>query len=1680
MGLDEGERGEALQITNCGRGIHKREVKGVDRFRTALPTRWYGFTNLDLALGISRAREVDIVVVTDRRIFVIDFKHWNGRIESVDGRWELDGEDMDASPVAKINGIARDISILLQQMLQKRPETMKLAAPKVEGLVVLSGRADRSGIAPTESAKVLLLDEFIASVANDKVERNTYGPVFEQFLAEPLTEAAWKDRLSRFFNAGPNSPFKPGRRNFQRYVAEEEASFSHPKDIYREYDAQEDGTPPSLGTLRLWDFTKVPDTRFQTEEGRIEIAGRERQVYHWLRDRNERLEQTLLTPRIDDPQLSVNYWEIYDRRRRLKRLADFALTETALLVPAERIELARQLLAGVAEMHRQGAAHLDLGAHSIWLEAPTTVRFSHLFASRFNDVKSLGASRYQFLASVELPEDLLGGDRGPFRRDVFLAGVAVHQVLFGRMPEGDPIEWNAVVDTGGVFQPLHDWFSEALDLDPGKRFPDARVALEAYNKATAEHPTTEEVLVGLDSFRGTIRSQLSLLSTYPVDGMPIKESDSIDAWKSTLAGSPVVVKIWKRGAWGDFKREGARILSFLERAKQIASDAPDGVPVVRAVFWLGDAIALVQDWAEGKTLSTIVSNPPEEWRSPAKSLTVVGTLLRSLDRLHSTGLGHGDIKPDNIVISEGGKVSLIDVLDFSPRVDGDKQNGAYAPPVGGRLERDRFAVTKIAEELFALVEFLPDHAAKLSKAIETCRTEEPCLATLLPLEEAIGDVQRALERPESEGADRIDISLGVRGASVGELESDEGYYHLRLYGASARGPATLHIRGAAEEIEVQLDDRGNPRTARRRDLGQTRIAMVARHEFHRVEGVVAVTRTDHNDLDDLEAVLTDPVVRRRIDTAFGGAPGEPLPIIEEVSEPEVDEDSDQESLVEEVAAAPPSSDADLQIDVPLLWRTIVKTEKDLTTEGLAGADSGYDRDARRYRVPFDLQSGSFEFDRNDTVGVLRQDRRGGWRRIGELDTRRSRSNAVMIDATGYGTGARGPLVEAGQRLRFVSHFETESLRRRTDAVERILSGSKREAGLLSVFDPRTDAHPERIAHSVNDSDLAAYEFNPDQLEAFRRLIAARPVGILQGPPGTGKTRFIAALAHYAITRKLAQNVLLSSQSHEAVNTAGEALLKLFRQTGGDPSILRVAMSDDQVSDPIRPFHTRPVEQAYKDHFSAEFKERISVVGRALGISDELTGEIVEIERVIRPIVAQIARLEESDSREVQRLAGLRESLMEHLARMQIDLPLDEEIGDADAFVQRLTTFVSGRDRAAPSPDKIARLRASIRLGQDFIGSASRVLRSFETFLAGTRQIVLGTCVGLGRTSLGLTNTAFDLVIIDEAARCTSSELLVPLQAARWAVLVGDQAQLEPHHEAVVVNRVTEATGIPKKEILRSDFERVFLTKYGEEAGARLKTQYRMLPPIGKLVSEVFYPKHALEPGRLEPEIPESALPPELSHPLTWVATDNLNEAAFDKRKSDGGSRTNRVEVDAIVAMLNRWHSHEGFRTWMMEQSIAPISVGVICTYAAQRDLIHQQLLRSPLGHLLGKQLKVGTVDSYQGKENPIVILSLVRNNRDGGWQGGAKTIREGFLASPNRINVAVSRAKDRLLIVGAQERWRTDGPMGRMVESFRRREQNGEARVIAVEEALGAERKRKEATLKRAEKTEKSGEGDDV
>ncbi|HET6725358.1 MAG TPA: nuclease-related domain-containing protein, partial [Gammaproteobacteria bacterium] len=160
--------GGAVRITNAGRGIHQREIVGVDKLKTSLPDGWLAFTNLDLAIS-KGSREIDVVMIIDDRIVLIDLKDWHGKIRSDGGSWLQNDIDMGRSPVAKISENVRDVAQLLKKYLGEQARragkpTTDVVVPRVHGFVVLTGTKDRSGISPTEANLVFDIDTFIRMV----------------------------------------------------------------------------------------------------------------------------------------------------------------------------------------------------------------------------------------------------------------------------------------------------------------------------------------------------------------------------------------------------------------------------------------------------------------------------------------------------------------------------------------------------------------------------------------------------------------------------------------------------------------------------------------------------------------------------------------------------------------------------------------------------------------------------------------------------------------------------------------------------------------------------------------------------------------------------------------------------------------------------------------------------------------------------------------------------------------------------------------------------------------------------------------------------------------------------------------------------------------------------------------------------------------------------------------------------------------------------------------------------------------------------------------------------------------------------------------------------------------------------------------------------------------------------
>lgn len=1605
-------------------------------------------------------RQIDVVIVLDDRILIVDLKDWNGKITSDADRWFQNGHSVDTSPVKKILENARIMAGLLSRFLGKTAKQRGAAfnrwqMPLVEGCVIATGRCDIRELPDLEKPRVFQIDEFcrIIQAPRERLARLASPSWIDKADPYTATGSRWRDDLARFFGASEGY-FKPLEKRYGEYRVVSEQTYQHPKQIYSEYDVEEPSVSRGFGLLRLWDFSKA-EPRYASEEARTEIAGREQAVITYLIDRQPHLETAVIRPRIADPAKGIHYWEIFERRRQLRRLSEFLVSEGMELTTPARVELARSLLSHVAAMHRIRTAHLDIGNHSVWLELPSVVRLSHFVAASYPTLVSLGSKRFEFLANdTVLPEHIIEQIPDNFRKDVFLLGAVIHSLLFGLPPKsshlGEPPSWSSDADETGKLAHLYSWFAKSLDVSSADRFSDAQEMLDSFNESLRLSDLGPNPIERLQRFRRW-KSVRELYREYPEASL-LKETDRIIVWTSQKGETLLLVKAWRRACWGDELLEAPRIARFCEQAEDLILANPTGIAPLKDIGYLSDHLVLVQDFIEGDTLAASTAAHQENWSRPATVVQFLSQLASTVDGLHSAGFAHGDLSPSNIIVRWNEAVAapvLVDLLDFGPAAEGNIITSAYAPHYEvGTKERDRYGLLKLSEELLSQAQLDSNMSNIVNEAIQVCYHTPPALSTLSPLIEAF---DAALAPPVAE--ELRSLTLSFPGLPAGPIVSDEGHYHIWIH-----NPSKVTITGNAEELVVVLDPLRDHQivSVRREAVAQSLVALAEKRSTMRLEAQISAV-AGVTDTSQLAVVITkareEQAVRSR--TPSG-------------EEPKTKAAEQEQPLDEDVIAHEYVPFGELPtLDVSELWETLLKVEEEQVTRGIAELDSSYSRERRRHLVVLQETFGTLDFTRDDKVSVEFRTRTGNWVPIGVLDLDLSSGKQICIDASGYRARDGAQLCQAGADLRFRSMMEADSRKRRLDATNRLL---KHQTVIPDLAEYLTcKQHHLKTSGIVIDRAILTerYGLNEPQVDAFARIVACRPLGLLQGPPGTGKTKFIAALAHYLLSNNIVSNILIASQAHEAVNNATEGVLRLFRREDVEPSLIRVGQ-EGSVSELLRPYHSARVEGQYRENFRAGLKNRFLLAGRQVGVSAEFANDLFFLEATVLPIFLQFQSLLNPIAGPPEGAEARARSLEETLDTLQHEMELGDNVDwtapDAyeDVFQLLLEKHKVG------SAELGRKMRGISSLTRDWMGSVAGTRRSFEEFLANTRQIVSGTCVGLGRSALGLASARFDLVIVDEAARCTPSELAVPIQAGRWIVLVGDHLQLEPFHEPSVLKEVQRRLRVPMKEIVRSDFERAFGSRYGKTVGQTLTVQYRMLPHIGRLVSEAFY-GGLLEHGRTKESAPDSIWPASLKTQLTWIATHKLGPSGHQTTESGGGrSLANPVEVNAIADLLRELDSHPPFMEWLVKQPPEDKPIGIICTYAAQSRAIRQKLRTLGLSGALVNAYTIDTVDSYQGKENLVVILSLVRNNEAGPRLGAIRTIASGFMARGNRINVAISRAMDRLVIVGAFHPWPPDSPMARVASIYDAMCEEGIAKLTELSDeelALGDVPKRKKKRI---------------
>ena len=242
---------------------------------------------------------------------------------------------------------------------------------------------------------------------------------------------------------------------------------------------------------------------------------------------------------------------------------------------------------------------------------------------------------------------------------------------------------------------------------------------------------------------------------------------------------------------------------------------------------------------------------------------------------------------------------------------------------------------------------------------------------------------------------------------------------------------------------------------------------------------------------------------------------------------------------------------------------------------------------------------------------------------------------------------------------------------------------------------------------------------------------------------------------------------------------------------------------------------------------------------------------------------------------------------------------------------------------------------------------------------------------------------FDLVVVDEACQSTEPGCWIPVLRADRIVLAGDHCQLPP----TVLSKQAAKEGLEVSLLER------LVGLYGDRITRRLNVQYRMHDQIMNFSSEQFYEgslqSHASVSGHVLTDLDYVEEQLVTLEPVTFI--DSAGAGWDEEIEPDGLSKRNLQEAELVLRKVAE----------LQDAGVRGRDIGVIAPYAAQVRWLRQN---SPDDHV-----EIDTVDGFQGREKEAVIISMVRSNAEG---------EIGFLADARRMNVALTRARRKLIVIG--------------------------------------------------------------
>jgi len=289
------------------------------------------------------------------------------------------------------------------------------------------------------------------------------------------------------------------------------------------------------------------------------------------------------------------------------------------------------------------------------------------------------------------------------------------------------------------------------------------------------------------------------------------------------------------------------------------------------------------------------------------------------------------------------------------------------------------------------------------------------------------------------------------------------------------------------------------------------------------------------------------------------------------------------------------------------------------------------------------------------------------------------------------------------------------------------------------------------------------------------------------------------------------------------------------------------------------------------------------------------------------------------------------------------------------------------------------------------------------------RVIACTLVGSGHRLLD--GMKFGTLFIDEAAQALEAACWIAIRRAGRVILAGDHCQLPPTVKCY--------------EALKGGLGRTLMERIAEEKPevvTLLRIQYRMNEDIMRFSSEWFYHNQMIA----APEVQHRSIL-DLDLPITWInppvapptapegaSIDHAHETIVSPSGDERGATQgvmgfyNAAEAELTLLALRAYFEMIGRQRLLDEH----IDVGIISPYRAQVQLLRSRLGKDDFFRPFRRAISVNTVDGFQGQERDIIVISLVRSNEDG---------QIGFLRDLRRMNVAITRARMKLIILGDRQ-----------------------------------------------------------